>query len=97
MEVGRLLGAFVAQPLLALVPATALIFMFARCRRRIVLVAAIAWLAYVPYELAMKLRVLCSGECNIRVDLLLLYPTLAFLLLTGVFAYVRTSRGQTRA
>lgn len=97
MEVARLLGVFVAQPLLALVPAAALAFMFARCGRRIVLVAAIAWLAYVPYELAMKLRVLCSGECNIRVDLLLLYPTLTFLLLAGVFAYVRTSHRQNCA
>jgi hypothetical protein len=71
--------------------------MFARCRHRIVLVAAMAWFAYVPYELAMKWRILCSGECNIRVDLLLLYPPLAFLLLAGVFAYVRMSRRQTRA
>jgi len=29
------------------------------------------WPAYLPYEYAMKLRILCSGECNIRVDLLL--------------------------
>ena len=92
-----MLGAFVAQPLLALVPATILIVMFARCRRRIVLVTAMAWLAYVPYELAMKWRVFCSGECNIRVDLLLLYPILVFLSLAGVFAYVRTSHRQTRA
>jgi hypothetical protein len=97
MEVARLLGAFIAQPLLALVPAAALASMFARCRRRIVLVAAIAWLAYSPYELGMKWRVLCSGECNIRVDLLLLYPILAFLSLAGVFAYVRIFHRQTRA
>ena len=96
MEVARLLGAFIAQPRLALVPAAALTSMFARCRRRIVLVAAMAWLASVPYELAMKFPVLCSGECNIRVDLLLLYPILAFLSLAGIFADVRTSRGQTR-
>ena len=35
-------------------------------------VAAVAWLLYTPYELAMHERWLCSGECNIRVDLLLL-------------------------
>ena len=38
--------------------------------------AAICWLLYAPYELLMHLRVLCSGECNIRVDLLLLWPLL---------------------
>lgn len=40
------------------------------------LVAGIAWLLYAPYEFLMYARVLCSGECNIRVDLLLLWPVL---------------------
>lgn len=37
----------------------------------------------------MKLRLLCSGECNIRVDLLLLYPVLAFLSVAAVVAAMR--------
>jgi len=32
----------------------------------------------------MKLRILCSGECNIRVDLLLIYPVL--LVISGIAA-----------
>jgi hypothetical protein len=40
------------------------------------LIAGIAWLLYAPYEYLMYARVLCSGECNIRVDLLLLWPLL---------------------
>ncbi len=40
-------------------------------------VAAVAWLVYALYEYLMHARVLCSGECNIRVDLLLLWPLLA--------------------
>ena len=40
------------------------------------LVAGIVWLLYAPYEFLMYARVLCSGECNIRVDLLLLWPLL---------------------
>ena len=39
-------------------------------------VAGIAWLLYAPYEYLMYARILCSGECNIRVDLLLLWPLL---------------------
>jgi hypothetical protein len=39
-------------------------------------VAAALWLAYAGYEFLMYRRVLCSGECNIRVDLLLFYPIL---------------------
>lgn len=38
--------------------------------------AATGWLLYAPYEYLMYVRVLCSGECNIRVDLLLLWPLL---------------------
>ena len=40
------------------------------------LVLALLWLAYCVYEYLMYARVLCSGECNIRVDLLLIYPAL---------------------
>lgn len=35
-----------------------------------------AWLVYAVYEVLMYTRVLCTGACNIRVDLLLLYPLL---------------------
>ena len=45
-------------------------------RRREFLVLALLWLAYSGYEYLMYKRVLCSGECNIRVDLLLIYPAL---------------------
>ena len=40
------------------------------------LVLALLWVAYAAYEYLMFTRVLCSGECNIRVDLLLIYPAL---------------------
>lgn len=46
-------------------------------RRRGLVIVAAAWLAYAGYEFLMYRRVLCSGECNIRVDLLLLFPLLA--------------------
>lgn len=47
------------------------------------------WLAYVIYEYGMKLRILCSGECNIRIDLLLIYPILVLLFVFALFAFVR--------
>jgi hypothetical protein len=37
----------------------------------------------------MKLRILCSGECNIRVDLLLLYPVLLLLTVVSIVVIVR--------
>ncbi len=45
-------------------------------RRRIVVVVGVIWLLYAAYETSMQQRWLCSGECNIRVDLLLIYPLL---------------------
>lgn len=46
----------------------------------------------------MQIRVLCSGECNIRVDLLLIYPilltlTLASLVRVTIVLWRRRKRG----
>ena len=69
----RPMAILIDQPWLAALPGAVLLARWALSRRRRVLVAAIAWLLYVPYEYGMKWRVLCSGECNIRVDLLVVY------------------------
>ena len=37
----------------------------------------IAWIGYIAYE-GVYIPRNCTGECNIRVDLLLIYPYLAF-------------------
>jgi hypothetical protein len=42
------------------------------------------WTAYLVYEYLMRWRILCSGECNIRVDLLLIYPVLGIMSLVAV-------------
>jgi hypothetical protein len=91
VEVIGLLGVFILWPWLALVPVAAFGVLYARSRASIVLVAALAWLGYLVYESAIKLRWLCSGECNIRVDLLVLYP---LLLLVSVIALWRGLRGR---
>ncbi|MBI3988090.1 MAG: hypothetical protein HY347_00590 [candidate division NC10 bacterium] len=77
----------IEEPLLAAVPCGVFLALFAVSRKLLVLVAAGAWLAYLPYELAMKLRILCSGECNIRVDLLFLYPALLVVSVVGLVAF----------
>lgn len=61
--------------------------------RRGFAVAAALWLAYAGYEFLMYRRVLCSGECNIRVDLLLFYPILLAVTLWPIVAALwRASR-----
>jgi hypothetical protein len=92
MDIGVVLGVFIAWPFLALIPAALFAFIFVRSRRPVTVVAALAWLAYLPYEYAMKLRILCSGECNIRVDLLLIYPFLFILSALAVAAFFRRKR-----
>lgn len=87
-----ILGIFINWPFLALILAVVFGVFYFRGRRRVVLVATLAWLAYFLYEQAMNLRILCSGECNIRVDLLLFYPILAVLTIWAISAIFKTSR-----
>lgn len=90
----RLFAVFIEWPLLALLPAAAF-FAAARVRKsRAVLAAAVAWTVYALYELAMHARLLCSGECNIRVDLLLIYPALAILSVVAVVAVLARRDGR---
>lgn len=93
MDIGVILGIFIGWPFLALLPAGLFAASYRRCKRPVVLVAALAWLAYFPYEQAMKMRVLCSGECNIRVDLLLFYPLLALVSVLAIGAAVKARTG----
>jgi hypothetical protein len=54
-------------------------------------IAAVAWLAYPPYEYWIQSR--CTGECNIRVDLVLIAP---FLLVVSVLAAISLVRSRRR-
>lgn len=80
---------FVLYPWLALVTGSGLsaLWFWRRCLP--VGIAAIAWLGYGVYEYLMLLRVLCSGECNIRVDLLAIYPALLALTAWAVVRLIK--------
>lgn len=88
MDVLSVLGnVFIPHPWLALVPGAFFVGLYRLSRRRVAAAAAVAWLLYAPYEYGMHRRWLCSGECNIRIDLLLAYPVLILLSLAAtVFA-----------
>jgi len=93
----RALGVMIEWPWLALLPAVILLVLHVRTRRPSVLVAGLAWVAYCLYESGMKLRILCSGECNIRIDLLLIYPALVVLsLLALARAWLTLRAGRAR-
>ena len=86
------LGIFIFLPPAALVPAALFGLGFYWRRRPLTLLAAVLWLAYAGYEQAMKSRWLCTGECNIRVDLLLIYPLLLILSLAALVSLRRARR-----
>jgi hypothetical protein len=51
--------------------------------------AGLAWLLYGLYEMGMKQRWLCTGECNIRIDLLIIYPVLLVGLVAALVSLLR--------
>jgi len=51
---------------------------------------AIAWVGYLAYE-SIYIPRNCTGECNIRVDLLLIYPYLALLTVSAIAYFARRS------
>jgi hypothetical protein len=58
-------------------------------RSKLLITSSTAWILYGIYEYLMRFRVLCSGECNIRVDLLLIYPILLILSINAVGTLVK--------
>lgn len=92
MSLIDLQGAFIQWPWLASVPIAIFAVLYLRSRATSALAAMLAWLGYLPYEFAMKLRWLCSGECNIRVDLLVLYPLLLLVSLVAIWRAMRRRR-----
>ena len=87
MDFLSLLGElFIPRPWLALVPALVFAGLYLVSSRRLAGVTAGAWLLYAALEFGNYMRWTCSGECNIRVDLLLIYPALALLSIAAIAA-----------
>jgi hypothetical protein len=94
--VDRLLSAmafFIEYPLVAAVIGVLLLWLGRATRRRTAVAIGMLWLLYAVYEIGMHERWLCSGECNIRIDLLAIYPVL---LLGSLAAAISLLRGPRR-
>ena len=91
--ISALFGLFSHQPWLALLPAALLALTAFFSRSRFAWFVAALWLVYAAYEYGVSIRVLCSGECNIRVDLLLFAPLLVIFTLIACV----TAVGKIRA
>ena len=83
---------YVMWPWAVLIPGGLLALAYFVSRKPFMLVTALLWGVYGAYEYLMKIRVLCSGECNIRVDLLLISPALYLISIVAAVKFFRRDR-----
>jgi hypothetical protein len=83
---------FIEYPWLAGAIGLLLLWLGRWARGKTVLGAGLAWLLYAAYETGMQQRWLCSGECNIRIDLLLIYRLLLVLSAVAGLSLLRAAR-----
>ena len=88
MDVYRAMSILVEQPGWALIPCGTLLLAARTVRSRGAAFCATMWLLYGVYECGMKLRWLCNGDCNIRIDLLVIYPALLAITALGLVLVV---------
>ena len=94
MEILSLLAIFIEYPLLAAGIGALFIALGRRARRQTAISVGVVWVLYAAYETGMQQRWLCSGECNIRVDLLLIYPLLLAASAVAGFSLLRARLAQ---
>lgn len=87
------MGILIEYPLLAAVIGALLLWLGRATDRRVAVAAGALWVLYAVYETGMHQRWLCSGECNIRIDLLAIYPGL---LIASLAAGTSLLRGPKR-
>ena len=88
----RVMAMLIEYPVVAGVVGAILLGLGRHAGRRVAVVVGGTWLAYALYESGMKRRWLCSGECNIRIDLLVIYPVLLVGLLAAGISLLRRPR-----
>ena len=92
MKFLSIMAIFIQYPWLAALIGVFLVSLGRSRGRRTAMVVGVTWLLYAAYETAMRLRWLCSGECNIRIDLLVIYPMLLIGSIAAGVSLIRGSR-----
>jgi len=81
---------FITNPYVALIPAIFFGLFYFKSKNKLIFITTVLWLLYMIYEELHLLRIICSGECNIRIDLLLIYPILIVLSIIAIFIIVKS-------
>jgi Na+/proline symporter len=97
MEILTLLAIFIIVPFAATLIGAIYLWMFYKLRTKSSMLAGVLWVLYSIYEYLMYIRVLCTGECNIRVDLLGIYPLLLVASITATILYYSKKRKINKA
>jgi hypothetical protein len=88
------LAILIEIPYLGLIPILLFAFLWHKTRLKLSLTTTILWSLYTLYELYMHFK--CTGECNIRIDLLAMYPLLTgFTLVTLITLALRSRKKKT--
>jgi hypothetical protein len=72
----RVMAIFIEYPLLAAAIGLLLVGLGRWTHRGLAMTVGVMWLIYSVWEFAIKQRWLCRGDCDIRADLLFIYPVL---------------------
>ena len=70
------MAVFIEHPLFAAVIGILLVTLGRVLHRGLATAAGVMWLMYSLWEFAIKQRWLCRGDCDIRADLIFIYPLL---------------------
>lgn len=89
MALFRWMGIFAGYPWLILIPVALFFYIGIAARARFATPTAIIWLIYGIYEWLMYARILCSGDCDARIELAFIYPVLLLLSLMALIVYGR--------
>lgn len=94
----QLLTMFVVNPWLAIIPALLLYWLSRRTKSRAAFIAGLLWTIYFLYELAIwfQLSFACEEGCDLRVDLLIIYPLLAAATLIALVKFFLTKFKNSR-
>ncbi len=88
---------FISYPLAAFLPAAVFAGLYVMNGRAGIRLAALCWAGYAIFETLNWMRITCSGECNIRVDLLVIYPLLWIVSIVAVVQLLRRKGGHAAA
>jgi hypothetical protein len=88
----RVMGVFIEYPLLAAAIGVLLVGLGRIMHRGLAMTAGVMWLIYSLWEFAIKKRWLCRGDCDIRADLLFIYPVLLVGSVAAVVSVLRKPR-----